>query len=120
MEWKAVAGKKQPFYIRPKGDQLFGLAGITAWWNGPPGPLRTVSLITTAPNELMRGIHDRMPVIVPRENYAAWLDPANQDVAKLKAFIRSYPAEQMEAYRVSTAVSYARNEGAQLIEPVAA
>ena len=60
-EWKLVAGKKQPYYIRPKGDELFGLAGITELWNGPDGPLHTVSLITTAPNELMRdrerGVH---------------------------------------------------------------
>lgn len=116
-EWKPVAGKKQPYYIHPKGRELFGLAGITELWNGPDGPLHTVSLITTAPNELMREIHDRMPVIVPLEDYGAWLDPANQDVMKLKAFIRSFPADQMEAYPVSKAVSYAKNEGAELIEP---
>ena len=117
-EWKTVAGKKQPYYIHPKGDELFGLAGITELWNGPDGPLRTVSLITTEPNELMREIHDRMPVIVPREDYAAWLDPRNQDAAKLKGFIRSYPAERMATYPVSKAVSNARNEGAELIRPL--
>ena len=53
-EWKAVAGKKQPFYIRPKGTDLFGLAGITELWKGPDGPVHTVSLITTEPNHLMR------------------------------------------------------------------
>ena len=116
-EWKGVAGRKQPYYIRPKGGELFGLAGISELWNGPDGPLRTVCLITTEPNELMRGIHDRMPVIVPREDYTAWLDPGNQDTAKLKGFIRSYPAERMEAFPVSKAVSYARNEGAEVIEP---
>lgn len=106
---------KQPYYIRPVGDELFGLAGISERWNGPDGPVRTVSLITTEPNELMREIHDRMPVIVERDEYAAWLDPANQDTAKLTTFIRSFPAEQMEAYPVSKAVSNARSEGAELI-----
>ena len=115
-EWKAVAGKKQPFYIRPMGDELFGLAGITELWHGPDGPLHTVSLITTAPNELMREIHDRMPVIVPRDDYGAWLDPSNQDVEKLKGFIRSYPANRMETYAEGKAVSSAKNEGAALIE----
>ncbi|MBI3371040.1 MAG: SOS response-associated peptidase [Betaproteobacteria bacterium] len=115
-EWKSVGGKKQPYYIRPKGAELFGLAGISELWNGADGPLHTVSLITTEPNELMRGIHDRMPLIVPREDYAAWLDPGNQDAAKLMRFIRSFPAERMESYPVSKAVSYARNEGAELIK----
>jgi putative SOS response-associated peptidase YedK len=119
-EWKTIAGGKQPYYIRPKGDELFGIAGITKLWNGPDGPLHTVSLITTAPNELMREIHDRMPVIMPLEDYGAWLDPSNQDVEKLKVFIRSFSADQMEAYPVSKAVSYARNEGAELIDPAPA
>jgi putative SOS response-associated peptidase YedK len=117
-EWKTVAGKKQPYYIRPAGEELFGLAGITDLWNGPDGPVRTVSLITTEPNELMREIHDRMPVIVAREDYGAWLDPSNRDTAKLKAFIRSYPAGQMESFPVSRAVSNARNEGEELIRPL--
>ncbi len=116
-EWKSVGGRKQPYYIRPKGGELFALAGIGERWNGPDGPLHTVCLITTEPNELMREIHDRMPVIVPREDYAAWLDPGNQDAAKLKGLIRSLPAGRMEAYPVSKAVSYARNEGAELIVP---
>src|SRR5450755_405546 len=110
-EWKAVAGKKQPYYIRPKDDELFGLAGITELWNGPDGPLHTVSLITTEPNELMRDIHDRVPVIVPPTDDGAWLDPGNQDVAALKRFIASYPADRMKVYPVSKAVSYAKNEG---------
>lgn len=73
------------------------------------GDVHTVSL--------MRDIHDRMPVIVPPADYGAWLDPVNQDVAKLKRFIASYPADRMVAYPVSKAVSYARNEGAKLIAP---
>ena len=117
-EWKTVAGKKQPYYIRPVGEDLFGLAGVSESWNGPAGAVRTLSLITTEPNELMREIHERMPVIVPREHYGAWLDPGNQDAAKLKAFVCSYPAERMEAYPVSKAVSNARNEGAELIRPL--
>ena len=62
-------------------------------WNRPDGPLHTVSVITTEPNELMREIHDRMPVIVPPADYGAWLDPGNRDTANLKGFIRSYPAK---------------------------
>ncbi len=120
-EWKMVAGKKHPYYIHPAGDELFGLAGITELWKGPEGPVHTVSLITTAtaPNEVMRELHDRMPVIVPREDYAGWLDPGNVDVAKLKEHIRPYPAKKMRAHAVSTRVNSPKNDDEELIEPIA-
>jgi putative SOS response-associated peptidase YedK len=118
-EWKTLAGGKHPYYIRPKGEALFGLAGITEMWKGPNGAVHTVCLITTAPNELMAGIHDRMPVIIPPEAYAQWLDPGNQNAAALKRFIASYPASRMEVYPVGKAVSNARSEGAELIERLA-
>jgi putative SOS response-associated peptidase YedK len=120
-EWKTERGRKQPYYIRPRrsGD-LFGLAGITELWNGPQGPVRTVCLITTSPNELMESMHDRMPVIVPPERYSEWLDPSNKDSERLKGFIAPYDAQRMTAHAVSKAVSNARNEGAELIEPMEA
>jgi putative SOS response-associated peptidase YedK len=114
-EWKTVAGKKHPYYIRPAGDELFGFAGITELWNGPEGPMHTVSLITTAPNEVMREIHDRMPVIVPMEDYTAWLDPTNVDVKELKVFLRAYPSEQMRAHPISTRVNSPGNDDEELI-----
>ncbi len=117
-EWKAVAGRKQPYYIRPTTEPLFALAGITELWQGPGGPLHTVSLITTRPNALMQEIHDRMPVILPAEAYGDWLNPKNQDMVALQNFIRPYPAQQMMAYSVSAQMSNARNDGAELIEPV--
>ena len=66
----------------------------------------------------MREIHDRMPVILPAEDYAGWLDPGNVDVAKLKEFIRSYPAERMRAHPVSTRVNSPKNDDADLLSPV--
>ncbi len=117
-EWKTVAGKKHPYYIRPAGNEIFGLAGITELWNGPDGAVRTVSLITTVPNELMRTIHDRMPVIVPAEDYAAWMDPTNVNVVDLAKFIRPYPSEHMLAHQVSKRVNTPKNDDAELIEPV--
>src|SRR5947208_3570151 len=110
-EWKTTRSGKQPYYIRPAGDELFGLAGITELWRGQ---LRTVCLITTGANELMRGIHDRMPVIVALQDYDAWLDPRNHAAER---FIRPYPAQLMRIHPVGQAVSDAANEGAALIEP---
>src|SRR6266478_768850 len=94
------------------GGELFGLAGITELWRGQ---LRTVCLITTNANELMRGIHDRMPVIVPLQDYDAWLDPRNHVAGQ---FIRPYAAHLMRTHPVGKAVSDPANEGAGLIEPI--
>ena len=110
-EWQTRAGRKYPWYIRPLDAELFALAGITALWRG----VRSVSLITTDPNPLMRPIHDRMPVIVAPEDYAAWLDPSRRDAAELMRFVRPYPAERMSAYRVSPRVSRPENDDPSLI-----
>ena len=100
-EWQTIAGQKHPWYLRPTDADLFGLAGITSLWKG----VRSVSLITTTPNELMQPIHDRMPVIVTPQDYAHWLDPGNQDVGALMRFVRPYPAERMQAWPVSPRVN---------------
>ena len=91
-EWKALGDGKQPYLIRLKGGGLFSFAGL--WENraGPEGEVRSFTIITTAPNALMARIHDRMPVIVPRAQYARWLDPALRDPAEIQTMIASYPA----------------------------
>ena len=111
-EWQTRAGRKYPWYLRPLDGELFGLAGITAYWKG----LRTVSLITTEPNELMAPIHDRMPVIIAPDDYAAWLDPAAQDAQSLMRFVRPYPAERLAARPVSQRVNAPENDDPALLE----
>jgi putative SOS response-associated peptidase YedK len=113
-EWQTIAGQKHPWYLRPTDAELFGLAGITSLWKG----VRSVSLITTAPNELMQPIHDRMPVIVAPQDYAHWLDPANQDVADLMSFVRPYAAQRMQAWPVSPRVNQPENDEPALLERV--
>jgi putative SOS response-associated peptidase YedK len=113
-EWQTLAGKKQPWYVRPKDAALFGLAGITELWNG----VRSVALITTRPNELMQSIHDRMPVIVLPENYGTWLERGNGNMSELQNLIRPYASERMEAYPVSPRVNTPQNDDAALIERI--
>jgi putative SOS response-associated peptidase YedK len=108
-EWQTRGAQKQPWYLRPADAALFGLAGIVTLRNG----MRSVALITTAPNELMRPIHDRMPVIVPLERYTDWLERANDDVALLLA---PYPAQRMTAHPVSARVNRPENDDHSLIE----
>ena len=81
-EWQALPGRKQPWHFRPADTALFALAGITAMWHG----IRSVSLITTQPNEVMAPIHDRMPVVVPEDVWPLWLDPLS-DPSELRAHL---------------------------------
>ncbi|MGQ0655971.1 MAG: SOS response-associated peptidase [Betaproteobacteria bacterium] len=113
-EWHSARGRKSPWYLRPLDAPLFALAGIAACWKG----LYSVSLITTEANEVMQPIHERMPVIVPPERYAAWLDRSLQDAAALMDFVKPYAAERMAAHAVSPRVNQPGNDDAALLEPI--
>ena len=116
-EWYAGEGPKQPFYIhRPDGHSL-AMAGLYEFWKDGDDRLVTTCVLTTdAPDELGR-IHDRMPLLVPHENWAAWLDPEHKPTGDLVV-----PAMSMglEAYPVSTEVNNVRNNGRQLTDPLPA
>ena len=116
-EWKLVPGGKQPYLIRLRSGALFSFAGLWETWAGPEGELRTFTIITTEPNALMARIHDRMPAIVAREQYARWLDPSLRDAAEIQRMIASYPAGELEAIPVGSRISNVRNQGPELIEP---
>ena len=76
-------------------------------------------ILTTMPNRLLEPIHDRMPVIIPREGRELWLDPSVSDPVALEPLLRPYPAEEMEAYPVSKRVNSPSNQGAELAKPLA-
>jgi putative SOS response-associated peptidase YedK len=115
-EWMATGARKQPYYIRPANDELFGFAGLYERWNGPDGPLESCTIITTDANELTRPIHTRMPVILPVESYAHWLDADNPDSNALLGMLKPAPSERMTAYPVSLRVNNVRNDAPALIE----
>jgi putative SOS response-associated peptidase YedK len=117
-EWRLVARAKQPWYLHPLDRPLFGLAGIAAVWHGPRGPVRSLALITGAPNALSARIHERMPLIIAPEDYAAWLDP-QAEVQALQRLVRPYPAERMGGYAVSPRVNTPDNDDAGLVEALA-
>ena len=123
-EWQAVPRprmRKQPFYVRPPEPAgLFAIAGLMERWNGPDGPIYTCCVITTDANPVMAPIHDRMPVLLQPSQFDAWLDPDNQDVAGLKAMLVPASSQAVVVHAVDPAVNQARNEGEQLIAPLAA
>lgn len=119
-EWQQTPGRKTktPFYIRMKSGEPFAFAGLWESWNAPDGSqVLSCAIITTAPNALMEPIHNRMPVILPAEAYERWLEPGEQDPARLQPLIRPYPAEAMLAYPVSTLVNRPENDVAACIQP---
>jgi putative SOS response-associated peptidase YedK len=119
-EWQKRPGGKDkiPMYIRMRGGDLFAFAGLWESWKSPEGQeVKTFTIITTPPNELLRPIHDRMPAIIPREGHEEWLkggEMAPEDACK---WLKPYPAECMEAYPVLPLVNSPGNEGSELIEP---
>ncbi|WP_040229014.1 SOS response-associated peptidase [Bhargavaea cecembensis] len=117
-EWQKTDNGKKPMRIRLKGEEVFALAGLWETWVFPEGErIHSCTAITTKPNSLMAGIHDRMPVILPREREQEWLDPENRDADALLALLAPYDAGRMEAYEVSSAVNSPKNNSPELIVP---
>lgn len=113
-EWRTVADQKQPYYIHPTGDALFGFAGLLE----KHGDVFNFALLTTTANSLMEKIHDRMPVILRPADYAAWLDPGITDSDFVRPLAGKYPAALMAMHPVGRTVGNPRSQGAQLIEPI--
>lgn len=119
-EWKREGKAKKPMLITANPGGLFAFAGLWETWKQPDDSwLLTCAIITTSANEFMKSIHDRMPVILPRESEASWLDPEEQDTAILSELLLPYDSDRMEAYEVSTLVNSPRNNFPEVIEPVA-
>ncbi len=106
-EWrKEGRGLKTPMYVHLRSGKPFGFAGLWERWHSPDGSvLASATIITTGPNELMKGIHDRMPAIIHVQDYARWLAAEEQDAASFSDLLRPYPAEEMEAFPVSSRVN---------------
>ncbi|HVF11263.1 MAG TPA: SOS response-associated peptidase [Abditibacteriaceae bacterium] len=105
-EWKKAGKVSTPLRVRMGGDALFALAGLWEEWNAPDGsPLRTCTIITTTPNELMASIHNRMPAILQAEDEATWLDPGLKDVPTILSLLHPYPDGALEAHVVSRRVN---------------
>jgi putative SOS response-associated peptidase YedK len=118
-EWAAEGGKKLPHFIHKKGGGLLGLAGLWSLWKGDGKPLLTCCVVTTTANELVRPLHDRMPVILRPEDYGAWLD-GDTDADELQGLLRAYPAEEMESWRVGPRVNSAKVDEPGLADPLQA
>ena len=126
-EQKTKAGKpmKQPFFIHPADGSVLAMAGLYEIWRDPtredddPQRFRwTCTVLTTSAEDSLGHIHDRMPLLVEPERYAAWLDPTISEPEKLRSLLVPAAPGRLEAYPVSTEVNSVRNNGPQLVEPL--
>jgi putative SOS response-associated peptidase YedK len=119
-EWKRHEDKsKTPMRIKLKSDELFAMAGIWEGWKAPDGNvLYTCSVITTEPNDLMKDIHDRMPVILRRDDEKTWLNPTSSETNALIPLLAPFDETLMESYEVSSLVNTPKNNSIELIQKI--
>lgn len=117
-EWQGSGRAKQPYFIHRPDDSLFAFAGLWEAWEGADhSAVESCTILTTEPNELMRPIHDRMPVILSPGDYQQWLDTDRSTPEQVAALLRPCPAEQMRADPVSTWVNSPTHDDPRCIEP---
>lgn len=117
-EWQAGADGKQPYFVRLTADAPLALAGLWEHWTAPGGEeLSTFTILTTAANELLAPIHDRMPVILPPEAWGLWLNPARTP-AQVMPLLLPYPAAAMTMWPVARRVGNVKHDDAALVEPL--
>jgi putative SOS response-associated peptidase YedK len=119
-EWQVVAGQKakQPYAVAMRDSEIFALGGIWDYWKPKDGGegMVTCAILTTDPNTLLTPIHDRMPVIVPADRYAAWLDPRTPEPA-VKDLVQPFPSDAMAAWPISPRVNRATEDDVGILQP---
>jgi putative SOS response-associated peptidase YedK len=117
-EWQREGDKKVPQYIRLKDGSPMVFAGVWEESKGPDGkPQDTCAILTTASNDLVSPLHDRMPVILHPSEYPHWLDRDQRDPEKLNRLYQPYPTDLMEMYAVSPLINSPKNDSPDLVVP---
>ena len=117
-EWQERGGGKQPHYIHMQDGSPLAMAGLwDAWQQGEEAYIESCTIITTSPNDVVRPLHDRMPVILEPEDWSLWLDTSIEDASQLLPLLEPCPGEAMAAYPVSRHVNNPRNDDAKCIAP---
>ena len=119
-EWQRAGAARKPMRVVLRSGEPFAFAGLWSVWKDPDGNrIPSCTIITTTANDLLSPIHDRMPVVLPREMEAFWLDGSVEDPDALRSVLNPYPNDAMEVYEVSSLVNSAANDGPEVIEPPA-
>ncbi len=117
-EWSKTDHGKAPFFVHMKHQQLFAFAGLWETWASPEGDeLRTCTILTSEPNDLLRNYHHRMAVILDPADYELWLSQQPLSTDELRPLMLPFDESKMDVYEVSTMVNSVANDMPQLIEP---
>jgi putative SOS response-associated peptidase YedK len=120
-EWREVAGSKHPLYVKLKDNNLMMFAGLWDHWKFPDGEvIESCTILTTTTNDLIKPLHDRMPVILDPKDIDFWLDTQITDPEQLKSLFKSFSSELMDMYPVGDKVNLPRNDSSDLIKPLEA
>jgi putative SOS response-associated peptidase YedK len=120
-EWKKEGTVKTPMWIHLKSGEPFAFAGLWETWQPPEKKgelLHSTTIITTEANEFMKPIHDRMPVILPKQVASTWLDEKIKDPAALEKLLIPLPSEKLTAHPVSKLVNSPANDRPECVESV--
>ena len=120
-EWQRVGSIKQPYFFHFADAEPFGMAGLWESWRDPDSgePLESCCIVTTAARGVAAPVHDRMPVIVPRERHEAWLDPRRTETSAFDDLVADGDRPGLVATAVDRRVNDARHEGPELVRPLA-
>lgn len=117
-EWAGRDGQRVPFHLEVGEGELFGMAGLYETWHGPGGEVvESCTILTRAANPVVAALHDRMPVILSAEVYAAWLDPSRGESDALASLAAPPRSDAMRATAVSTRVNRVEHDDAECLDP---
>lgn len=118
-EWGRTESAKQPFCFEVNDGELFAFAGLWDRWRDPSGQwIKSCSILTTTPNAVTAAVHDRMPVILKRNDCDLWLDPGMTDVEALSDLLKPFDARSMRSYPVSSRINQVQNDDPACSAPV--
>jgi len=118
-EWKRMGAAKQPYCFEVNNGEPFAFAGLWERWRDPSGQwVKSCSILTTAPNAVTSAVHDRMPVILRKDDYDVWLDPGMQNVAAISELLKPCDARLMRSYPISTRINHVGNDDEACSRPV--
>ncbi len=118
-EWRQQDGAKRPYFISRKDSDPIAMAGLWETWRHDAESLESCTIITTEANEFMQALHHRMPAMLAPEQCGRWLDSETVSMAEAADLLMPLEEDELQAWPVSTRVNNPRNEGAQLLDPVA-
>ena len=119
-EWKREGSVRQPYRVFRSDGRPLALAGLWSGWRDPDGGevRRTFTIVTTTPNDTIAELHDRMPVIIPDDAWARWLDPRPAEPGELRALLEPDTTVALEIAAASRLVNDVRHDGPELLLPL--